>query len=155
MKPTVFSPTEMRWPLSRALALTIAASACTSTSTFYVPSAGAERLSQNQLRDRADAMLSIECPRILGGRPSAFGVAEVVVDVDASGAVTRAKIAQSSGDRRADEIFGALAAQLKLDPPGASSAQGPLRGDLSIGYSCSPGAAVTSIELNKGPSRSP
>lgn len=152
MPTTVFSLTATLWRSSRALAVAFAATACvTSTAQYYVPNPGSPRLSTNQMRDQADAMLRVECPRLLGDRQSAFAVAELVVDVESSGEVIRARIARSSGDQRMDEIFGALAAQLKLDPPKppAGSVAGPLQGDLSVGYSCSPTAAVTSVELGK------
>ncbi|MFN2397676.1 MAG: energy transducer TonB [Gemmatimonadaceae bacterium] len=151
MPTTVFTPTATLWRSSSALAVAFAAACITSTTQYYVPNTAMPRLTTNQMRDQADAMLRVECPRLLGDRQSAFAVAELVVDLEASGEVIRARVDRSSGDRRMDEIFGALAAQLKLDPPSppAGNDVGPLQGDLSVGYSCSPTAAVTSVELGK------
>jgi hypothetical protein len=54
-------------------------------------------------------------------------------------------IAHSSGDERMDEIFGGLAAQLKVDPPANVTGE-TIPGTLKLGYSCSPTAGTITVE---------
>ena len=158
MRGTGSTPTGTRWPscsararraLGRRSALALvaaAAAACVSSTTkYYVPTAGEDRLSTDEVRDRADDLLRIECPRLLGGGTAATGTARLTVDVGADGAVTRARVRSSSGDQRVDDIFGALAARLQVDPPG----RGPTAARITMGYSCAPNEAVTTVQLNQ------
>ena len=127
--------------------LVAALAACVATTTkFYVPVAGQPRLTVDELRDRSDALLRVECPRLLQGHPSATGVARLAVTVGPTGDVMRAQITATSGDEGMDAIFGALSAQLTVQAPPAGRAE---EGRLRLGYSCSPAAVATTVELNK------
>ncbi|GAC1513833.1 MAG: hypothetical protein NVS1B4_00080 [Gemmatimonadaceae bacterium] len=129
------------------LAILTALAGCVATTTrFYLPVAGQPRLTVDELRDRSDAFLRLECPHLLAGHPTATGVARLSVSVDPAGDVTRAQVSTSSGDERMDAIFGALAAQLSVQPPPSGRAED---GRLRLGYSCSPSAVATTVELNK------
>src|ERR687884_411799 len=75
----------------------------------------------------------------------ATGTARLTVDVGADGAVTRARVRTSSGDQRVDDMFGALAARLQVDAP----ERGPTTARITMGYSCAPNEAVTTIQLNQ------
>jgi TonB family protein len=126
-----------------SLALLVAA--CTTTQTFYTPSTDQPRLNTDELRDRGHNIVRAECPRLLGVRQTATGVAHIRVDVANDGAVQRATISHSSGDERMDEIFGGLAAQLQVDPP-ANFRGDTMPGTIRIGFSCAPTAATITVE---------
>jgi hypothetical protein len=120
------------------------------------------------MRARADAMLPVECPRVVHGKNSVFAATDVMVDVDSTGAVQRAEIERGSGDATLDDIFGALAAQLQLQPPSArrpsaaavAAAQSdqptaPLRAPLDrrrliVSYACASDAGSVALQLEKG-----
>jgi hypothetical protein len=122
--------------------------ACTTRSTtYYTPSVGEPRLGTDELRAEGDRLLAIECPRLLGRSQSATAEARLAIDVDrSSGAVSRARLTRSTGDSRIDDLFGALAARLQFDPP--ADAKGTTVSEtIGVGYSCSPQAAVTTLQL--------
>ena len=126
-------------------ALSIAA-CVTTTSHYYVPSAGEERLNVDEARDALDQMLGAECPRLMEAKhPSA--ASNVLVDVDRGGAVVRAQLRNSTGDKRIDDIFGAIAARMHFEAPPANAKGDTQPGRLRIGYSCSATAAVSTVEL--------
>lgn len=139
-------PMATRWRWC-SLALLLAATACvTRTSTYFTPTAGQPRLSQDDLRDQSDDYLAIECPRLMGTGTSAMGQARIRVHYDRSGAVQRAEITRGSGDDQIDAVWGALAARLQFDPQAGQSEE--LRpGILTLGYSCAPGIATTTLQL--------
>jgi TonB family protein len=132
----------MRWSWC---SLALAVAACTTTQQYYLPSEDQPRLTTDLMRDRGHNIVRAECPRLLGVRQGVTGVAHIRVDVAADGAVRRAMIAHSSGDERMDEIFGGLAAQLKVDPP-ANAGSETVPGTLKLGYSCSPTTGTITIE---------
>ena len=142
MRGTGFIRTAMRWS-SCSLALTVVA--CTTTQRYFTPSEDQPRLTTDLMRDRGHNIVRAECPRLLGVNQTVTGVAHIRVDVEADGEVRRAMIAHSSGDERMDEIFGGLAAQLKVDPPANVSGE-TMPGTLRIGYSCSPTAGTITVE---------
>ena len=142
MRATAFTRTAMRW-WSCSIALAVAA--CSTTQQYFVPSTEQPRLTTDLMRDRGHNIVRAECPRLLGVRKTATGVAHIRVDVESDGEVRRAMIAHSSGDERMDEIFGGLAAQLKVDPP-ANMRGETIPGTLEIGYSCSPTAGTITVE---------
>ena len=145
---TGFSPTVTRWRSFSGVVIAAWAVGCTvSTTKFYVPSNAQSRLSLEQLRTRAGALLAVECPRLLAGRPSAFGETDLTIDVKRDGAVQRAHVDRSSGDARMDDIFGALAAQLRLEAPSSSRNHEAVR-RIGIGYSCSATEAEATVQLN-------
>ena len=153
MRDTGSTRTGTRWPSCSdrgrrvaRVALAAAVAACVTTTTkYYVPSAGEDRLSTDEVRERADDLLRVECPRLLGGATAATGTARLTVDVGADGAVTRARVRTSSGDQRVDDMFGALAARLQVDAP----ERGPTTARITMGYSCAPNEAVTTVQLNQ------
>jgi TonB family protein len=132
----------MRW-WSCSLALAVVA--CTTTQQYFLPSDDQPRMTTDLMRDRGHNIVRAECPRLLGVRQAVTGVAHIRVDVAADGEVRRATIAHSSGDERMDEIFGGLAAQLKVDPPGNAGTE-TIPGTLKLGYSCSPTSGTITVE---------
>jgi TonB family protein len=142
MKGIASTRTAMRWWwCSVALALV----GCTTTRQYFTPSEDQPRLTTDLMRDRGHNIVRAECPRLLGVRETVTGVAHIRVDVESDGEVRRATIVRSSGDERMDEIFGGLAAQLKVDPP-ANVRGETIPGTLQIGYSCSPTAGTITVE---------
>ncbi|HJU64977.1 MAG TPA: hypothetical protein VJ596_04835 [Gemmatimonadaceae bacterium] len=120
--------------------------ACVTTTTkHYLPTPGQPRITQNQLREQLDALLRIECPRLMGGTSSALGDAEFGLEVSRGGEVMRATLDRTSGDLRMDDIFGALVAELRFEPPATTDEIA--RGRLTVGYSCSPTAAVSTVQV--------
>ncbi|MBC7894101.1 MAG: hypothetical protein H7066_01740 [Cytophagaceae bacterium] len=132
----------MRW---WSCSIALAGAACSTTQQYFVPSEEQPRLTTDLMRDRGHNIVRAECPRLLGVRKTATGVAHIRVDVESDGEVRRAMITHSSGDERMDEIFGGLAAQLKVDPPANVSGE-TIPGTLKIGYSCSPTAGTITVE---------
>ena len=134
MRSTDSIRSAMRWSFCSALAI---AAACTTTSRYYVPTEGEPRLTPNEVRDQSDALLSTQCPRLMGNGRSATGEARIMVELDRSGVVHKAQVTRSSGDQAMDDIFGALVARLQVDPPTGMSGD---RGEhpIYIGYSCAP-----------------
>jgi TonB family protein len=143
MRATASTPMAMQWWLCSVALAAIAA--CTTTERYFLPSQDQPRLTTDLMRDRGHNIVRAECPRLLGARSEVTGVAHIRVDVEADGEVRRATVAHSSGDERMDEIFGGLAAQLKVDPPGNVSGE-TIAGSLKLGYSCSPTAGTITIE---------
>ena len=147
MRATGFSRTATRWRSFSCVVIAAWVAGCTvSTTKFYVPSRGQSRLSLEQLRTRAGALLAVECPRLLAGRPSAFGETDFTIDLNTDGSALRAHVDRSSGDARIDDIFGALAAQLQLDRPSTTDHAAHPR--IGIGYSCSATEAEATVQLN-------
>lgn len=142
MKGTGSTHTAMRW---WSCSIAFAVVACTTTQQYFTPSEDQPRLTTDLMRDRGHNIVRAECPRLLGARKTVTGVAHIRVDVEADGEVRRAMIAHSSGDERMDEIFGGLAAQLKVDPPANVTGE-TIAGTLQIGYSCSPTAGTITVE---------
>lgn len=142
MRGTASTRMAMRW-WSCSVALVVAA--CTTTEHYYLPSEDQPRMTTDLMRDRGHNIVRAECPRLLGVRQAVTGVAHIRVDVASDGSVRRAMISHSSGDERMDEIFGGLAAQLKVDPP-ANAGSETLPGTLKLGYSCSPTAGTITVE---------
>jgi hypothetical protein len=120
--------------------------ACTTTTRYYVPSAGEPRLTPSALRDQGDPLLELQCPRLLNGGRVATGQARIIAELDRSGAVRRARITRSSGDQPMDDIFGALVARLQVDPPtGMSGETG--EHPIFIGYSCGPENSAITLNI--------
>jgi TonB family protein len=142
MRGTASTRTATRW---WSCSIVLAIAACTTTQQYYLPSEDQPRLTTDLMRDRGHNIVRAECPRLLGVRQMATGVAHIRVDVASDGAVRRASISHSSGDERMDELFGGLAAQLKVDPP-ANVSGDTVPGTLKLGYSCSPTAGTITIE---------
>jgi len=145
MLSTVSIRSAMRWSLCSALAVG-AAAACTTTTRYYVPSSGASRLTSNEVRDASEPLLNTQCPRLLNGERFATGQARIITTLDRSGEVQRARVTRSSGDQAMDDIFGALVARLKVDPPtGMSGSTG--EHPIYIGYSCSPEMSAVTLNI--------
>jgi hypothetical protein len=64
-----------------------------------------------------------------------------------AGAVTSAQLTTSTGDETLDGLFGTVAAQMKVDPPRDMEGRSEITGRMRMGYSCSPSAAVATIQL--------
>lgn len=119
--------------------------ACTTRQTYYTPSEDQPRMTPDLLRDRGHNIVRAECPRLIGVNEMATGVAHIRLDVESNGDVRRAAIEHSSGDERMDEIFGGLAAQLKVDPPSGMNAE-TVPATVRIGYSCSRTSGTITLE---------
>ena len=143
MQNTVSIRSGMRWWLCSALLLV---GACTTTARYYVPSDGEERLSSYQVRDQAEPLLNMQCPRLLNGGRSAMGQARIMTDLDRSGNVVRARVARSSGDQAMDDIFGALLARLKVDPPSGMT-KDVQEHPIYIGFSCAPENSAITLNI--------
>jgi hypothetical protein len=124
----------------RGAALLACAACVTSTSRYYVPSAGQTRITPEEFRERAHALLGIECARLLDGAPTTSGAAVFATDLDPSGDVVRVRADRSTGDPRTDDILGGLASQLRLPA-------GPKHASVVANYSCSAGGAVVSVDV--------
>ena len=128
-----------------------------STTRFYVPTTGAGRITPDQLRERADAMLHLECPQLLRGRGQLYAAADLTLQLDSAGAVTQARIDRGSGSAEFDDVLGALAAQLQLPPPpppppppqtaARRHAADPATAKLTIAYACAPTASSVTVQL--------
>lgn len=147
MPGTVSIRTAMRWSWSRTLVLAVAvaslAACMRSTSSYYVPTAGEDRLDENELRVEADKLLSVECERLLAGKTSVSGEGTFVLDFAATGDVQRSRVSKTTGDKELNDIFGALSAKLHVDA--AEQKAGSLR--MRAGYICEGDKAITTIEL--------
>ncbi len=128
----------------------LAAGCMTRTTRYFTPVEDEPHLRQNAVRDESDALLRVECERLMGTSDGALGSAKFTVDVAQNGEVTRAQLRSSSGDERMDTIFGGLVARLAFDPLPSGSDGTTARVD--IGYSCSPTAAATTLLVNTPPS---
>jgi TonB family protein len=119
--------------------------ACTTTQTYYTPSEEQPRITPDLLRDRGHNIVRAECPRLIGVNDVATGVAHIRLDVERDGDVRRATVEHSSGDERMDEIFGGMAAQLKVDPPAGANGE-TVPATIKIGYSCSRTGGTITLE---------
>ena len=137
--------TATRWRWCSGLLL---AACVTSTKHYYVAPEGQDRLTAGEMRARGDALLEAECPRLIQRANPATGTARVVLTVNGQGAVTQSRIEKSSGDARADEIFGLLSANLQFEPPQGLSG-GTIDVGSTFGYSCSPSAHVLTFDLDQ------
>ena len=157
--------TAMRWlSCSRMVAISLMTACVLGTTRFYTPRAADSRIGLDEMRTRADVMLPIACPRVVHGRNSVFAATEIALDVDSAGAVQRAAIENGSGDAALDDVFGALAAQLQLQPPAARPAPAvpqeseppppapaPLeRRRLTVSYACAQDAGAVDLQLQPG-----
>ncbi|MGQ0713856.1 MAG: hypothetical protein ACT4PJ_08990 [Gemmatimonadaceae bacterium] len=133
-----------RW-LSYSVSLALVLAACTTSTQYYTPSEEQPRLSSDLLRDRGHNIVRAECPRLIGVNETATGVAHIKLDVESDGEVRRAAISHSSGDERMDDIFGGLAAQLKVDPPANMNGE-TIPASVKIGYSCSRTGGTITLE---------
>jgi hypothetical protein len=132
--------------LLAALALAGALGACvTRTERFYVPTEGAPRLDQNDVREESERFVRAECPRLMGETTSATGAATLKLTVAAGGEVREVRIERPSPDPQIDGIFGALAAQLELPPAQATGGDWTAR--VRMGYSCAPGIGAATFEV--------
>lgn len=125
------------------LALGLLAAAC-SRPTYTAPYQAA-RLNTGGIRDVSEEQLRAECDRLIATKTPPTGEASLIIQVAPDGKVTTAKITRSSGDQRVDDIFGQAAARLQFDPmPGEATAR------IKMGWSCSPGNAVTTMTVVSG-----
>ncbi|HEU6451917.1 MAG TPA: hypothetical protein VFT57_10885 [Gemmatimonadaceae bacterium] len=138
------------------------------TTRYYTPRAAQARISLEDMRSRADAILAVECPRVVHGKNTVFATTDIMLDVDSTGVVQRSEIERGSGDAALDDVFGSLGAQLRLQPPAtrrpsavAAAAQSdqkqpaplptPLdRRRLTVSYACASDAGSVALEIGKG-----
>lgn len=133
-----------------SVAFVAAVAAACATRPYYVPADGMSRLTTVEMKDESDARLRDQCPRLLDGGRSATGEARVIAEIDRGGAVQRAKVVRTSGDRAMDDIFGSLIARLQFDPPSNMSDDTGTH-PIYVGFSCSPEMAVTTLNLTGDP----
>ena len=164
--------TAMRWlSYSRMGAIPFLTACVLGTTRYYTPAPSQARISEVEMRTRADAILAIECPRVVHGRNTVFASTVMSLDVDSTGAVQRVELERGSGDAALDDVFGALASQLQLRAPPpeqrrpspvaptAADAQqnqprpapAPLeRRTLTVSYACASDAASVAFEIAPG-----
>lgn len=156
--------TAMRWlSSSRMVAISLTTACVLGTTRFYTPRAAEARIGLEEMRSRADVMLPIECPRVVHGKNSVFAATDISLDIDSTGSVQRAAIEHGSGDAALDDLFGALAAQLQLQPSLArqttasaeTTAAPPLpapleRRRLTVSYACAADAGSVALQLQPG-----
>lgn len=135
-----------QWRFSRTALLLALAGCMTSSQRSFLPDPNSVRLSPDDWRTRATALLEAECPRLMGSGRSALGEAGFEVMLGPGGTVREAVLTRPSNDERIDQMFGGLTAQLVF-----ASASGGDRAPVTAGYSCAPNAAVATLELNTTP----
>ena len=119
-------------PPRATLPLLLLLAACVTTTTVtYLPSPEQPRLALAEGQATLARFVGVECERLrAAGRADA--TVPVTVALDSAGNATSAELARSTGDARVDGIVGAVAAQLRLDPPPAGAARATVR----AGYRC-------------------
>ena len=156
--------TAMRWlSYSRMVAISLMSACVLGTTRFYAPRAAEARIDLAEMRSRASVMLPIECPRVVHERNAVFAATDIALDVDSTGAVQRAEIEHGSGDASLDDLFGALAAQLQLQPsPPRPAPTGTRPADLppspaplerrrlTVSYACASDAGTVAVQLQPG-----
>ena len=164
--------TAMRWlSYSRLVAISLLTACVLGTTRYYTPRPEQARITLEELRARADAILAVECPRVVHGKNSVFATTELTVDTDSTGAVQRVELERGSGDATLDDVFGSLAAELQLRPrppaarrlPAAAEAAtrseqprpAPLPAPLDqhrliVSYACASDAGSVALQLEKG-----
>ncbi|MDQ2765529.1 MAG: hypothetical protein M3Y30_00110 [Gemmatimonadota bacterium] len=138
--------TPWRWSSLAALSAIVVSGCIHQTRTYYKPTAGESRLSQDELRDQSDDMLKIECPRLMGTNKSATGEAKIRIEYDKAGAVQQAEVLRASNDPQIDTVWGALAARLQFQPQ-AGQTDDLTTAILTFGYSCAPNVAITTLQI--------
>jgi hypothetical protein len=136
----------MRWRFCSAVAWVLLAACVTNSQQSFLPDPNAARITPDDWRDRASALLEAECPRLMGTGSAALGEAGFIVVLGPSGIVREAILTRSSGDERIDAMFGGLAAQLRVDVSRSGE-----RAPITAGYSCARNASVATLELNTTP----
>ena len=127
--------------------MTILLAACVSTVTrYYVPDTHNPRFDTDAATQMLDQYLRVQCPDRIAAKKPESGEVRVTVLTDTSGAVTRAELMQSTGDETLDGLFGAVAAQLKVDSLRATATPVATR-KLQMGFSCSSTAAVSTLQV--------
>ncbi len=111
----------------------------------YQPPEDPERLTVEAATDRLDIEVEKECPRLRAAERES-GVAEFLLELHASGDVSRSRLRLSSGDRRMDDIFGAVTARMQFVPPADAGGQ-PYEGRIRAGFSCAANTASSTLEL--------
>ena len=97
-------------------------------------------------RRRSISICGCSVPSGWRRRSRSSGDVRLTIITDTSGAVTRAELVSSSGDEMLDGLFGAVAAQLKVDSLRATKKSLATR-RVRVGYSCAPNAAVATLEV--------
>lgn len=139
--------TAMRWRSCRAaLAAILFAGCVTTTQSSFLPDNNAPRITPDEWRQRATALLANECPRLMGTGSMALGEAGFTVYLGPGGIVREAILTRSSGDPTIDSMFGGLAAQLQF-----AGVSGGDRAPISAGYSCGRNGSAATLELNASP----
>lgn len=147
MRDTGSTRTGTRWPwYSLVLGSILLASCVTAVKREFTATPGSGRLTPQELRSRGDAMVRMECPRLLASDSAATGVAAITIAVDREGSVTRAVVERGTGDDRMDELFGTLAASLDFDSPAGMSAA-TMDARVEMGYSCSARASAITFRV--------
>lgn len=81
--------------------------ACVTTSqSSFLPDPNSPRITPDEWRDRASALLANECPRLMGEGAMALGEAGFSLIVGPNGVVREALLTRSSGDATVDAMFG-------------------------------------------------
>ena len=112
-----------------------AAAACVTTTTReFLPSPRNPIYKPAQATPVLGEYLRLQCPAFRKAHRADTGTVRFVVFVDTSGFATRAQLAQGSGDKLVDEVFGTVAAQLQFLPDSARPRA--RRATVAMHYSC-------------------
>ena len=123
--------------------------ACVSTVTrYYVPDAHNPQFDFASATATLDRYVRVQCPAILAANKPVANIAGAMIQTDTSGAVTRAELTLSSKDAVLDDLFGTVAAQLKVDSLRAAGQPTDTR-RLYFRYDCSPAAIRASLWIRR------
>jgi hypothetical protein len=111
----------------------------------FTPAAGLPGLTPAEMRESAESLIRLECPRVLASSPRTWGVATMLVSLDPQGNAHESELEQGTGDGRLDDLLGGLSASLRwtgTNPP-------PARARVYLSYSCSPTTGVSTIRVER------
>lgn len=139
----------MRWwsserGRSAVALLAIAWAACVQTTTrAFLPSPQNPVYSPTQAQPVLGEYLRLQCPAFRQAQRPDTGIVRFIVSLDSAGTATRAELAKASGDQLVDEVFGTVAAQLRL--PIDSTRARSRRETVDMHYRCAGDSAFVTI----------
>ena len=126
--------------------MTIALACVHTVTRYYVPDARSPRFDTDEAARVLDEYLHVQCPERRTAKKPESGDARLTITTDTSGAVTQAELVSSSGDEMLDGLFGAVAAQLKVDSLRATKKPLATR-NVRVRYDCSQNSSVATLEV--------
>lgn len=123
-----------RCVLRAGLGVATLAACVTTTTREFLPSPYNPIYNPAQATPVLAEYLRLQCPAFRKANRADTGTVRFVVSIDTSGRATGAQLAQGSGDRLVDEVFGTVAAQLQFAPDGANPRA--RREPVAMSYRC-------------------